>query len=1417
MPSKPAQRQALLRLARLIPRNLLDYLIESGGRDATEYGYNGEAAVLFADVSGFTALSERLAKLGRIGAEEITRLLNRFFGEMIGVVEERGGVLTKFSGDAMTVLFFPDGEANIAERASSAALEILRRMSDYTSLETAAGEVHLKLKIAATLGEVTCGVVGNAEHGESYFVAGEGIDLLGAAEELAESGELIVTSAVLERLGNSAKSEPRGAIHHLLRELAFDKVKGVTPLALAELSDKKAEELERAILPLINQNLRQRFGQSTRVAEHRRVVVLFVNFTHQDYSKADSRRRLDDFFQSVTKQVNRFDGWINKIDIGDKGSTMLIFWGAPVAHEDDLIRALNCARVLASDKLGSYGILCERIGITAGVAFAGEVGSETMQEYTVIGKTVNLAARLMSIAERNQQLCSELVRERAEKNFSFRFEGERQLKGLPAPVPLYSLLGRRRSFNETVRVVGRDEELDQLEKALGALAFTGGRVVRIIGPAGFGKTYLLTGLSQRVSLERQSWLYGVVTEVEGKTPLSLWHDLFVRLLKLKEEQSAEEMKKQLAAGLAELTDDPELLRRLPFLGAMVFSLDYPDSIYEAVDAKLRAENLIYLVTHLLRQVARRRPTIFIFDDLHWADGLSLRMIADLARYCETEPFLCLCVQRPREEELLTFDEAVPVEVMSLETLSKKSTHQLIEKHLDDESCSEELLELLWQKTQGNPFFVEELTRHLRDSDQLVRLDNHWDAADTLDAMELPGTMESAVMARLDLLEEELRHLMKRASVVGQNFEGALLTKLNEGESLTRLLDELVELEMLFNFTARELDYSFRHAVTRDVAYNSLPFQLRRELHERLARILEKLPEERLRPRLGLVAYHLEMAELSVEAANWYHRAGEAASEDFRNQEALEFLAKSITLTDDNRLKVKALLERIKLYELAGRFEEAEDDFKTLEEGVNLTDEERIVRGYKYANFLVDFRRKFDDSERVAKETLELSREKSSRKGEAESLWVLGLVHRYRGQFDEAIALWNQQIEIAREIGDELLESFAYGAMGIILGAKGEIDASADYHMKHLLLSENLGNQRGIGIANTNLAIAHAIRNQLPEALERFQRAHDIHQKTGDRLNQARTIGNMGHLNQVMGNLALTLKNYKQEIEIYRDTGTENLSGGSLGRLGMFQVSVGHYEEGIPNVTQALTILEKNGSEQHQLWGKMFYARMLLDVGRFTEFTKLMKIADAKIEELHDVTSMEQSRMWRILILMEFERYEEACEIAKEAAELYQEHEQFEEQADILTLWGTILIRQGKLTEAKELLLRANTTIGKSAPMFLYPNLMALFEVHVKLGETDKAAEALAVVKTLGDLPQFFRSDILECDLRLALAREEWDEATSLTEELLARLKTNGYPQEIKHRRELVHALLLLNRSKEAEEQLSAAKTVADKLGVPLTI
>jgi len=1410
------KKQALLRLARLIPRNLLDYLVESEAGDAAEYSYSGEAAVLFADVSGFTALSERLAKLGRIGAEEITRLLNRFFGEMINVVEERGGVLTKFSGDAMTVLFFPDGSANIAARAASAALEILRRMAAYTSLATAAGEVHLKLKIAVALGEVSCGVVGDVEDGESYFVAGEGIDLLTAAEEQAASGELIVTQAVLERLGSLAKSEERGASHHRLYELEYDEAKGITPLAIEKLTDEKAAKLETAILPLVNQKLRQRLGQSKRVAEHRPVVVLFINFTAQDYNKADSRRRLDSFFRRVSKQVNRFDGWINKIDIGDKGATLLVFWGAPVAHEDDLSRSLSCARILAAEEPGSGGIRCERIGITAGVAYAGEVGSETMREYTVIGKTVNLAARLMGVAEDGQQLCSSSVQEGAEKQFSFEFTGERQLKGLPAPTPLYSLLGKRSSsFSETVRVVGRDEELDLLQKALGSLTFTGGRVVRIIAPAGFGKTYLLTGLRQRLDLERQGWLYGVVTEVEGKTPLSIWHDLFVRLLKLNEEQSADEMKEQLERSVAELTDDPELLRRLPFLGAMVFSLDYSDSIYEAVNAKLRAENLSYLITNLLRQVARRRPTVFIFDDLHWADELSLRIITNLARYCKTEPFLCLCVQRPREVELLPFAEKIPVEKIALELLSKASTRRLIEKHLDDEVCSEELLELLWQKTQGNPFFVEELTRHLRDSEQLVRQAGIWEAAEELDTVELPSTMESAVMARLDLLEEELRHLMKRASVVGQNFESTLLTKLNDGRSQKRLLSELVELEMLFNFRQRELDYAFRHAVTRDVAYNSLPFQLRRELHEGLARILEKLPEERLRPRLGLVAYHLETAKLTRVAADWYYRAGDAASEDFRNQEALAFLEKCITLTDDERLKVKALFLRIKLSELTSSFELAEADYATLKDRITLTDEERITWGYKYANFLTSFRRNFDEGEQIARETLELAREKGLRKGEAESLWVLGILNRFRGRFDAALELWEQQVEIALEIGDELLESTAYSAMGIILGAKGEFGASADYHMKHLRLSEKLGNQRGIGVANTNLAISHAIRSQFAEALERFHIAYDIQQKIGNRLSQASTIGNIGHLNEVIGNLAVTLENYQKEIEIYRDTGAENLSGGALGRLGLFQVSIGYYEEGIPNITHALTILKENGSEKHQLWGNMFYALMLQTVGRYAELEKLMKTIDKKIEELHDSASLNQSQQLHIRMLTELERYEEAGEIIERAIKLYQERGQSDEEADMLNLRGTMFTHQGRLPEAREQLLQANVKLGKDTPRFLFPNLLALFEVHVKLGELDAAAEILAELKTLGDLPKFFRTDILECELQLALAQSDRDKATELVKELLSRLKANGYPEEVKHRQQLAAALRQLGRDAEAEKQLTTARTVAEKLGIPL--
>src|SRR5262245_30329260 len=358
-----------------------------------------DVVALFADVSGFTPISEALSKVGKVGAEELTTILNSYFEPMIDLIQSYGGIIGKFGGDAMTVLFpyTTRTRAATARRAIQCALDMQAAMGRYAAIPTSVGTFGLAMKAGLALGPLFCTTVGDPAIRLEYIIAGRVLDLCADAEHHATKGEVVVHQELLEAAGPAEVVEARGDfsclahLNHYVQPAPLPPLDHLPPIAI--------QTIARYIHPSIAERLRA--GQSGFINEHRKVTVLFISFAGFDYDDDPQvGAKLQDYLVKVIQTIQRYDGYLNKVDMGDKGSKYIVLFGAPLTHENDEERAIRCAL-----ELRGLGVAI-RIGINTGFVYCGQVGSPARQEYTVMGDPVNLAARLMQAAQPGQILVS---------------------------------------------------------------------------------------------------------------------------------------------------------------------------------------------------------------------------------------------------------------------------------------------------------------------------------------------------------------------------------------------------------------------------------------------------------------------------------------------------------------------------------------------------------------------------------------------------------------------------------------------------------------------------------------------------------------------------------------------------------------------------------------------------------------------------------------------------------------------------------------------------------------------------------------------------------------------------------------------------------------------------------------------------
>lgn len=894
-----------------------------------------EGAALFADLTGYTPLTEALARAfgPRRGAEELLHQLDRLYDAVIDPVEAHRGSVIGFAGDAITCWFDNTHGGNAVTRATVCALLMQQAVAALPAFILPDGHtMRLALKVAVTAGPVRRFQAGDPALQYWDILAGATVARLAVAEQLACRNEIILDEAAIARLGTAVlvhgwRTAPeQGATFAVVEGLQ----EPVAPTPWPPLAPLPDEALRPWMPPAVYERLRR--GQGDFLPELRPAVALFVRFAGWHYDADDEAGiKLDRYIRWVQRTIHALDGTLLQVTIGDKGSYLYIAFGAPTAHEDDARRAAVAALALRSPPPEVAPPGAVQFGLTQGIMRTGASGSQSCRTYSVLGDQVNLAARLMQHAAPGQILATSSVMQATGHHFAWLSHPAITVKGKTQPVALWELQGAhqhspatRHEPTPTSPMVGRVAEMALIEARLAQAAGGQGQVVAITAEAGIGKSRLVAEILRLARARGIRCAVGAAHSYATDAPYLIWQPLWRTLLDLPADALPEAEIDVLHRVLGAI--DPALLPRLPLLGA-VLDLPIPDSpLTRTFDPTLRQRSCEALLVACLRALARQQPLLLVLEDIHWADTLSHDLLAAIARAAATLPVLLVLAARPmgdgdREPTAPALSLPHTTE-LRLSEFTLEESEEMVRRRFTATPPPPEVVAHLTQRAQGNPFYLEELLNYCRDQG----IDLHNPRA--LASLDLPTSLHSLILSRIDQLNEQQKITIKVASIIGRVFLAAWLygyyPALGTPEEVKALLLSLHRLDLLpLERAEPELTYLFKHIITQEVAYESLAYSTRAALHEQFARFLEEMMGAAGSPPLDLLAFHYERSENLPKKREALRRAGDAAEARYAHETARGYYERLLPLLPEAehaeiRLKLGTLLKWMGAWDAAER-------------------------------------------------------------------------------------------------------------------------------------------------------------------------------------------------------------------------------------------------------------------------------------------------------------------------------------------------------------------------------------------------------------------------------------------------------------------------------------------------------------------
>jgi class 3 adenylate cyclase/tetratricopeptide (TPR) repeat protein len=1160
-----------------VPDQVLDLLSRHPSRLPLGVPARVSAAVLFADIAGFTRISEALASSGRHGAEELNQLLCGYFGQVIEQVVGHGGSVVRFAGDAVLAVFPAEdrGQPAATRSAVQCALDMQSAIVGYREVITGAGSFQLAVKVGLAVGPVIGVVLGEEQIRLEYVLMGPTVDQAAAAEHRAERGEVLVDQSVLAACEGIHVTERRGRAY---------RVGGLTPPVVAgpvPAPARVADAVAARLAPFLHRPVAARLlaGRRGLVNEHRKVSVAFVAFPglDTDANIAAGAERLQEYVVAAVRTIDRHGGHLLQIDTGDKGHLLVVCFGAPVSHEEDEERAVRCCLDLLSIVPGGPF----RAGLTTAFAYCGEVGSERRREYLVVGDSVNVAARLMQAAKPGQLLVDRPTHDRVKPATVQEPLPPITAKGKTERVPVWAVRGLQERGSPGAaagdQLVGRERELTQLGTLLRRAAAGQGRLVVLTGEAGVGKSRLAAEAVRLAEDSGFAAFHGAARATETETSYLLWRPVCRRLLGVDAKAPIPAQQARLREYVSEL--DVGSAQRAPLL-APVVNVPIGDSELTAtLDAATRSELLRALLADMLRQqTVDGGPVLVVLEDCHWIDPSSAALLHHLARTVADQRVVFLLTARPR---LAAAPALVPLAQLghcaeiALSELPGPDAERLVADRLRrrygaDVTLSPELLRSLTARGDGNPLYLEELASFAFERGLDPR------DADAVAALELPGSLHALLTARLDQLAEGEQATVKVASVIGRAFRASWVQgaypALGRLDAVRAHLDRLHRLDLTrLRSMEPEPEYTFRHVLTQEVAYDTLSFATRARLHEAVGRFIEHAYPDRLAEHSDALAYHYGRTTNTAKQRTWFRAAGDAARSAFANEVAIGNYQRLLPLLPLEHAG-DVLVELGGLWQLIGQWSDAERVYRqAMSVAESVGDRALLARSQRDLGVTCTFNRKHADAVSwLTRAGAEFER-LGDVHGVASTLDRLSFAHFQLGRYPEALAQAERHLALATTTGDQGGRAAALENMGLVHGHTSNYSQAIDLLNQALQVAKEAGHQHAAIYAANDLAGVYVRQGDHVRALEYLDQARAVAERIGFRPFAAQMIGNAGELYREHGDYPRALACFSYALRTALGFGYWSSALIMVGNLGLTALGQGRVQIAEQLLDRAVTL------------------------------------------------------------------------------------------------------------------------------------------------------------------------------------------------------------------------------------------------------
>ncbi len=965
--------------------------------------------------------------------------------------------------------------------------------------------------------------------------------------------------------------------------------------------ETKSEEfkLDRYLPPELVTKLEFARARNSMVGERRVITMLFcdVKGSTAAAEKVDPEIWTDimnGVFEHMIRPIYEYEGLVPRL----MGDAILAFFGAPITHEDDPQRAVLAGleiqegiQAYAEEIRLQHGLeFGLRVGINTGLVVVGEIGSDLRMEYTAIGDAINLAARMEQTAAVGSIQISEETYKLVAPFFEVEPLGEVEVKGKSAPVKTYRVLGVRSTPGHlrgleglSSPLVGRESQVILLNQRLRRLEKGAGSFVAVIGEAGLGKSTLIAELKKSHEDSHYQWLRGDALSYTRSISYFPWRQIIRQSIDVREVDSPADVREKLRYK-CDYCAVPG--GDLPFLETMLAVEDEQSvQLVAGVQGDVLVQKMVDATRGYLCGLAMEGPLAIILDDLHWVDEASLNLLLSLSDLASTHPMFFICMLRPdqtapswnsiqkiRERLDERFDSIL------LEPLQAEQTEVMLTNLLGVRDLPKSIRELIVEKADGNPFFVEEIIRSLIETKQLVRENSHWNMIGEDAKVSLPNTLRGVLSARIDRLPETTKHILQNAAVIGRTFDLRVLkglTALNGGfDPHIQYLKEVSLIE-----PARD-EYAFRHVLIQEAAYESILFKTRAALHRQIGEIMEELNRERIEEFAPLLAHHFYAAQ-DGRSQKYDILAGEKAARLYANAEAATHFRRALEVARRNGSdleQIKSLFSQLgRVLELAGRYEQALVNYDAWQEFGRERGDRSIemnalmAKAPMYSTFSPLHNSSL--SEQLLVQALEISQEIGDRAAQARLSWNLMLTYLFSKHPDQALEHGQVALRLARESEDREQLAYVLNDLCRLYTCRGEFDQAYAVIQEARELWRLLNNEVMLADSFGSEAEASFNAGEFDRSLECSHQALEITEKIENLWGQSYDRMLVAFVLLERGELGRGIQLAEQSVQLADRAGLIASAIGLRSELAWIYAYCGALEKGLEIVDKAYQVAE----------------------------------------------------------------------------------------------------------------------------------------------------------------------------------------------------------------------------------------------------